>query len=129
MSYYSLLENPVVTSIGKSHGYSSAQVLLMWSFTLGVAVNPRTDNVNFMKENVAAAHGFLNSSFVLDVMEMSQLSRLEEATCDLDPFDYRCAPTFDTCPPTTCKTQPCAADIEGACNTVCISTNGACYEN
>ena len=76
VSYTSLLANPLLASIGRLYGRSAAQVLVVWSLSLGVPVNPRTANVGYMNETVDAARDFMDGSFVLDETEMSQLSRL-----------------------------------------------------
>jgi hypothetical protein len=83
-------------------------------------------NVGYMNQTADVARDWLDGSFSLDESELLMLSRLTEATCDLDPFDYSCAPTFMTCLPASCANPPCPADIEGTCNAVCIAYTGSC---
>ena len=49
---YVLPENPVAVSIGKKYSKSAAQVWLKWAWQQGVVLNPRTLNVDHMKENM-----------------------------------------------------------------------------
>jgi hypothetical protein len=82
--------------------------------------------VSYMNETADVARDWMDGSFSLDESELLMLGRLTEATCDLDPLDYRCAPTYMTCPPSTCEKPPCPTDIAGTCNAVCISMTGPC---
>jgi diketogulonate reductase-like aldo/keto reductase len=121
-----LLANPLVKSIAKKYNRSTAQVIVAWSLSLGVPVNPRTTNVSYMKDTADVARDWMAGLFSLDESELLMLSRLPEATCDLDPLDYRCAPTYTTCPPSTCEKPPCPTDISGTCNAACIALTGPC---
>jgi diketogulonate reductase-like aldo/keto reductase len=122
----SLLANPLVKRIGEKYNRSTAQVLVAWSLSLGVPVNPRTMDLNYMLETANVARDWMAGLFRLDESELLLLSRLTEATCDLFPLDYRCAPTYMTCPPSTCAKPPCSADIAGTCNAMCIAMDGRC---
>ncbi|MGK2944880.1 MAG: aldo/keto reductase [Desulfuromonadales bacterium] len=51
----SLLENPTVTRIAQTHGYSPAQVLLRWAIERGTAVIPKSVNPERLAENFQAA--------------------------------------------------------------------------
>ena len=50
---HSLLKEPVVMSIAKTHSCTPAQVLQMWEWNQGVLVNPRSMNATHMKENLS----------------------------------------------------------------------------
>jgi diketogulonate reductase-like aldo/keto reductase len=47
-----LLNGTLVTGIGKKYGKSGAQVSLRWQVQQGIPVIPKTDNVNYMAENI-----------------------------------------------------------------------------
>ena len=66
-----ILELPVIANIGKAHNVTAAQVILRWQWQQGIVVNPRTLNVDHMKENL----NFFN--FELGVDEMKQLSSIK----------------------------------------------------
>ena len=67
---HTLLEEPTVTSIAKTHNRSPAQVVLRWEWQQGVVTNPRTVNPNHMKENLNYF------DFVLSDDEMKQISSI-----------------------------------------------------
>ena len=47
-----LISGPLVTSIGKAHGKSGAQVSLKWQVQQGIPVIPKTKNLAYMAENI-----------------------------------------------------------------------------
>lgn len=104
-----LLKEPAVLSVAAKHNASAAQVLIAWSLAVGVTVNPRTDKVEHMQDNLLAWQLNLTASDVV------ALSSLTEATCDVDPDWYECTPTATHCPPQCCDTPPCKTDSDGNC--------------
>ena len=74
----SVLSNPVVQSIAKAHGRSTAQVVLRWSLQRGVAVVTGTDNKAHMASDLDL-WGSPSEPFVLSDMEMQQLNNLGPA--------------------------------------------------
>ena len=51
----SLMENPVIMDIAKTHGYTPAQVLIRWAIQRGTSVIPKSVNPGRMKQNLDAA--------------------------------------------------------------------------
>ena len=47
-----LINGPMVTKIGKAHGKSGAQVSLRWQVQRGIPVIPKTNQADYMKENI-----------------------------------------------------------------------------
>eukprot|EP01046_Picozoa_sp_COSAG06_P007445 COSAG06_NODE_364_length_16784_cov_21.917231_4_plen_410_part_00 len=47
-----LIDGPLVTSIGKAHGKSGAQVSLKWQIQRGIPVIPKTHQKEYMLENI-----------------------------------------------------------------------------
>eukprot|EP01065_Artemidia_motanka_P021086 TRINITY_DN2513_c0_g1_i1.p1 TRINITY_DN2513_c0_g1~~TRINITY_DN2513_c0_g1_i1.p1 ORF type:complete len:392 (+),score=112.40 TRINITY_DN2513_c0_g1_i1:68-1243(+) len=105
----SLLDEQVVKDIAAKWNATAAQVLIAWSVGIGVPVQPRTKNVQHMKENLAAA------TLQLDAADLVAVGALAEDTCDEDPHWYECAPTATHCPPQCCDTAPCKTDSMGNC--------------
>ena len=66
-----ILQLPLIAKIAKAHNVTAAQVMLGWQWQQGIVVNPRTLNVDHMKENL----NFFN--FELGVDEMKQLSSIK----------------------------------------------------
>ena len=64
----SLVNGPLVTSIGKNHGKSGAQVSLRWQVQAGIPVIPKTSNPEHQKENIDLF------SWSLTEKEMEQLT-------------------------------------------------------
>lgn len=67
----SLLENPTIMKIAKSHGISTAQVLIRWAIQRGTSVIPKSVNPGRMKQNLDAA------SLVLTEDDMKKLASLD----------------------------------------------------
>ena len=70
----SLLENPTIMEIAKSHGISTAQVLIRWAIQRGTSVIPKSINPGRMKQNLDAA------SLVLTEDDMKKLASLDTHT-------------------------------------------------
>ena len=49
---YVLPQNPIAMNIGKKYNKSGAQVWLRWQWQQGIVLNPRTLNIDHMKENL-----------------------------------------------------------------------------
>ena len=67
---HTILEEPLVMNIAKSHSHSPAQVLLRWEWQQGVVTQPRTVNSVHMKENLSYF------DFVLSDDEMKQIANI-----------------------------------------------------
>ena len=67
----SLLENPTIMKIAKSHGISTAQVLIRWAIQRGTSVIPKSINPGRMKQNLDAA------SLILTEDDMKKLASLD----------------------------------------------------
>ena len=57
-----MLNDPVALTIGAAHGRTAAEVMLAWQWSLGIVVNPRSqnaahmwDNLNFMDIELSAS--------------------------------------------------------------------------
>merc|ERR1712154_518980 len=48
-----LIDEKRLKPIAEKHGLSPAQVLLTWQHHLGIPMNPRTQNLDHMKENLS----------------------------------------------------------------------------
>lgn len=79
------LEHPLIVSLAKKYGASPAQVLLNWQLQLGIPVNPRSQNIEHMKENLSF------NSFTLTAAEVNTLDGQPQDWCSVDPV-YECAP-------------------------------------
>lgn len=66
-----LLGDEVISSIAKTHGVSSAQVILRWNLQKGVVVIPGSSNPDHIKENTELYH------FELTEEEMSKINALD----------------------------------------------------
>jgi alcohol dehydrogenase (NADP+) len=66
-----LLENPVVTRIAQTHGYSPAQVLLRWAIERNTAVIPKSVNAVRLAEN------FRTADLKLGAQDMAELAKLD----------------------------------------------------
>jgi diketogulonate reductase-like aldo/keto reductase len=66
-----LLNNEVISGIAKTHGKSSAQIILRWNLQKGVVVIPGSSNPAHIKENLDLF------SFSLTEAEMAQINALD----------------------------------------------------
>ncbi len=66
-----LLGDEVISAIAKSHGVSSAQVILRWNLQKGVVVIPGSSNPDHIKENTELY------GFALTEAEMAQINALD----------------------------------------------------
>lgn len=66
-----LLNNEVISAIAKSHGVSSAQVILRWNLQKGVVVIPGSSNPDHIRENTDLY------GFALTDTEMEQINALD----------------------------------------------------
>jgi len=81
-----ILEDPVVVKIAARYSKSPAQVILRWVLQSGLPTNPRSMNVDHMKENLNIF------DFALAPNDMNDLNNLAQDTCEVDP---------DQCPRTS----------------------------
>ena len=72
----SLLENPVILNIAKSHGYTSAQVLIRWAIQRGTSVIPKSVNPERMKQNFLAASIELSDEDMTNIAALNTHERL-----------------------------------------------------
>lgn len=68
----SLLENPVITKIAKSHSASAGQVLIKWSELRGTAVIPKSTNEGRIIENIQSAGVKLNEEDLKEIAELDE---------------------------------------------------------
>ena len=78
-----IIELPLIQSIAKAHDRTPAQVLQRWAWQQGIVVNPRTMNLDHMKENLS----FFN--FELTDAEMKQISTIKPPQNPKVCPDYR----------------------------------------
>ena len=71
---HTVLQEPTIVNIAKSHGRTPAQVILRWEWQQGVLAQPRTVNPEHMKENLNYF------DFVLSDDEMKQISSISPPT-------------------------------------------------
>ena len=104
-----LLEEPIVKDLAAARGVTAGQILLAWSFTMGVPCNPRSMDEQHMRDNIAA------QAMRLNAVEMEKMESIKVDWCDLDPHWYECATRNGVCPPQCCLTPPCKAGPDGSC--------------
>ena len=63
-----------------------AQILLRWTYQLGIASNPRSMNETHMMENL----DILSNPFTINDNDMARIANLAQDTCDVDPDWYEC---------------------------------------
>lgn len=79
-----LFAHPTVKSIAEAHGITPAQVTLLWATQRGLAIIPKSNTEEMMRENLQSA------SFGLTEEEMRTMSRLDVGLRFNDPADVRC---------------------------------------
>ncbi len=75
-----LFENPVINEVAKAHGKSAPQVLLRWATQQRIAVIPKSDSVENLKENLDA------KGFDLTDAEIKKISGLNQNLRFNDPL-------------------------------------------
>jgi len=78
------MQDPSVLKIAQAHGMTPAQVLIQWQYANGIPVNPRSQNIDHMKENLNAY------SYTLTADEINLLNGAPQDQCVLDPSFYEC---------------------------------------
>jgi len=81
------LQDPVVLQIAADVHRSPAEVLLNWQYQLGIPVQPRTQNMEHMHENL---HVF---DFHLTQSQLDALFSRPQDFCSIDKRMYQCVPT------------------------------------
>jgi len=77
-----LFEHPKVTEMAKKHNKTPAQVLLRWATQRGLAVIPKSNNQDRLKQNLEV------TSFDLDKEELDAISGLDRNLRFNNPTDY-----------------------------------------
>jgi D-xylose reductase len=77
-----LFESDAVKAAAKVHGRTPAQVLLRWATQRGVAVIPKSNDPQRLKENLDV------NSFELTKKELDAISSLDQELRFNDPSDY-----------------------------------------
>lgn len=97
-SYYSLdmadpsesvLQNAAVKEIAAAHGKTPAQVVLRWGVQRGIAIVPKTSQIDRLKENLDLF------DFELTDQQMDQIAALNKNRRFNDPGHF-CEPAFNT---------------------------------
>jgi len=83
-SISTLFESDSVTSAAKAHGKTPAQVLLRWATQRGLAVIPKSNNPDRLKQNLDVVDG----SFDLTSEEIEAISALDKGLRFNDPGYY-----------------------------------------
>ena len=79
-----LFTHPVIGTIAEAHpGSTPAQVILHWAVQRGLAVIPKADNVEKLRENLASS----DITFELTEAEMKEISALDLGLRFNDPAD------------------------------------------
>jgi len=78
------MKDPAVISIANAHGKSPAQVILAWEWSLGIPMNPRSQNAAHMAENLDIFDIKLTNE------ESAKIMSLHQVTCEEDPRFYLC---------------------------------------
>jgi len=79
------LKDPTILSIASAHEKSAAQVIMAWEWSLGIPVNPRSQNAKHMAENLDIYNITISSA------ESAKIMALHQDTCEEDPYYYECA--------------------------------------
>lgn len=77
-----LFENHVITKIAKKHNKTPAQILLRWATQRGVAVIPKSNSVERLKQNLE-----VTTVFHLEEDEVKEISALDRGLRFNDPAD------------------------------------------
>jgi D-xylose reductase len=77
-----LMEHPAIKKIAEKHGKTPAQVLLRWSTQRGVAVIPKSNNPERLKQNLDV------TGFDLEKAEVEEISGLNRGLRFNDPLNY-----------------------------------------
>ena len=75
-----LLEDPVINTIAKKHGVSSAQILIAWSIGRNVAVIPKSANPDRIRQNFEAAQISLSAEDMAAIKELDRHRRYVSGT-------------------------------------------------
>lgn len=76
-----LFAHPVVVSVAQAHGVTSAQVILRWATQRGLAIIPKSNTPEMMRENLQSAN------FDLTEEDMNTISGLDVGLRFNDPAD------------------------------------------
>ena len=82
-----LFAHPIITSIADAHGATPAQVVLRWTTQRGLAVIPKSNTEQQMRENLESA------KLKLTEEEMKAISGLDIGLRFNDPADVSLAPS------------------------------------
>ncbi|KAI9841424.1 MAG: NAD(P)H-dependent D-xylose reductase (XR) [Sclerophora amabilis] len=77
-----LFENPTIKKISSAHGKTQAQILLRWATQRGIAVIPKSNNPDRLKQNLEV------TNFDLSQSEIDEISGLDRNLRFNDPMDY-----------------------------------------
>jgi len=80
------IKDPAAIALATKYNVTPAQILLQWAYALGIATNPRTQNLKHQQDNLMA----FNFSLTND--EITLLLEAPQDYCSLDPSWYECAP-------------------------------------
>jgi len=81
-----VIQDPRVIQVAKAHNVTPSQVLLQWYYALGVPTQPRSQNMERMKQNLNSYY------FKLTQEEIDLLNSAPQDYCSEDPKWYACAP-------------------------------------
>lgn len=82
------ISDKVVLGLAKAHGKTAAQILIKWSFQRGIAVIPKSTNLNRIAENINVF------DFELSDSEIDKLNRLNKNYRFVDPVEWWGIPYF-----------------------------------
>ncbi|KAI9682286.1 MAG: NAD(P)H-dependent D-xylose reductase (XR) [Caeruleum heppii] len=77
-----LFDNPTIKSVAEKYGKTPAQVLLRWATQRGIAVIPKSNSQDRLKQNLEV------TTFDLSSGELDQISGLDRNLRFNDPMDY-----------------------------------------
>ncbi|MBI3573452.1 aldo/keto reductase [Candidatus Kaiserbacteria bacterium] len=77
-----LTEDPIITNIAKSHGKTSAQVLLRWGIERNTIVIPKSTHPERIRENADVF------DFVLSEKDMQEIATLDRHLRFVDPYEW-----------------------------------------
>ncbi|KAI9805865.1 MAG: NAD(P)H-dependent D-xylose reductase (XR) [Sarcosagium campestre] len=77
-----LLEHAVIKKLAEAHGKTPAQILLRWATQRGVAVIPKSNNPDRLKQNLDV------TSFELGENELAEIAKIDENLRFNSPLNY-----------------------------------------
>lgn len=73
-----LLQHPTIKKVADKHGKSTAQVLLRWSTQRNIAVIPKSDSMEFLKEDLESMNFDLGQDEIDEISDLNRYLRFND---------------------------------------------------